>query len=44
MLVSSPIMYGGRFLGMVGSVVDLEYLIRRLQTRRTERADAVRRR
>ena len=32
MLVSSPIMYGGRFLGMVGSVVDLEYLIRRLQT------------
>src|SRR6202142_160782 len=32
MLVSSPIMYGGRFLGMVGSVVDLQYLIRRLQT------------
>ncbi|MGC2560296.1 MAG: HD domain-containing phosphohydrolase [Terriglobales bacterium] len=32
MLVSSPIMYGGRFLGMVGSVVDLGYLIRRLQT------------
>jgi HD-GYP domain-containing protein (c-di-GMP phosphodiesterase class II) len=32
MLVSSPILYGGRFLGMVGSVVDLEYLIRRLQT------------
>ncbi|HTR24985.1 MAG TPA: HD domain-containing phosphohydrolase [Terriglobales bacterium] len=32
MLVSSPIMYGGRFLGMVGSVVDLEYLIKRLQT------------
>ncbi len=31
MLVSSPIMYGGRFLGMVGSVVDLEYLTRRLQ-------------
>ena len=31
MLVSSPIMYGGRFLGMIGSVVDLEYLIRRLQ-------------
>jgi HD-GYP domain-containing protein (c-di-GMP phosphodiesterase class II) len=30
MLVSSPIMYAGRFLGMVGSVVDLEYLIRRL--------------
>ena len=32
MLVSSPIMYGGRFLGMVGSVVDLAYLIKRLQS------------
>ena len=31
MLVSSPIMYGGRFLGMIGSVVDMDYLIRRLQ-------------
>jgi HD-GYP domain-containing protein (c-di-GMP phosphodiesterase class II) len=31
MLVSSPIMYGGRFLGMIASVVDLEYLIRRLR-------------
>ena len=31
MLVSTPIMYGGRFLGMIGSVVDLQYLIRRLQ-------------
>jgi len=31
MLVSSPIMYGGRFLGMIGSVVDLDYLIRRLE-------------
>ncbi|MGA9504504.1 MAG: HD domain-containing phosphohydrolase [Terriglobales bacterium] len=31
MLVSSPIQYGGRFLGMIGSVVDLDYLIRRLQ-------------
>ncbi|MGD0212566.1 MAG: HD domain-containing phosphohydrolase [Terriglobales bacterium] len=31
MLVSSPIMYDGRFLGMIGSVVDLDYLIRRLQ-------------
>jgi HD-GYP domain-containing protein (c-di-GMP phosphodiesterase class II) len=31
MLVSLPIMYGGRFLGMIGSVVDLDYLIRRLQ-------------
>ena len=31
MLVSSPIMYQGRFLGMIGSVVDLDYLIRRLQ-------------
>jgi HD-GYP domain-containing protein (c-di-GMP phosphodiesterase class II) len=31
MLVSSPIMYAGRFLGMIGSVVDLDYLTRRLQ-------------
>jgi HD-GYP domain-containing protein (c-di-GMP phosphodiesterase class II) len=31
MLVSSPIMYDGRFLGMIGSVVDMDYLIRRLQ-------------
>ncbi len=31
MLVSSPIMYDGRFLGMIASVVDMEYLIRRLQ-------------
>jgi HD-GYP domain-containing protein (c-di-GMP phosphodiesterase class II) len=31
MLVSSPIMYDRRFLGMVGSVVDMDYLIRRLQ-------------
>jgi HD-GYP domain-containing protein (c-di-GMP phosphodiesterase class II) len=30
MLVSSPITYAGRFLGMVGSVVDLDYLIRQL--------------
>jgi len=30
MLVSSPIMYGGRFLGMIGCVVDLQFLIRRL--------------
>ena len=30
-LVSSPIMYGGRFLGMIGYVVDLQFLIRRLQ-------------
>jgi len=29
-LVSSPVRYGGRFLGMVGAVVDLEFLIRRL--------------
>jgi len=29
-LVSSPVMYGGRFLGMIGSVVDLQFLIRRL--------------
>lgn len=30
-LVSTPIMYGGRFLGIVGGVVDLQFLIRRLQ-------------
>jgi HD-GYP domain-containing protein (c-di-GMP phosphodiesterase class II) len=31
MLVSAPVMYGGRFLGMIGSVVDLQFLIRRLE-------------
>ena len=31
MLVSTPVVYGGRFLGMIASVVDLEYLIRRLR-------------
>jgi HD-GYP domain-containing protein (c-di-GMP phosphodiesterase class II) len=31
MLVSSPILYGGRFLGMIASVVDMDYLIRRLK-------------
>ena len=31
MLVSTPVMYGGRFLGMIGAVEDLEFLIRRLQ-------------
>jgi HD-GYP domain-containing protein (c-di-GMP phosphodiesterase class II) len=31
MLVSSPIMYGGRFMGMIGSVVDMDYLRRRLE-------------
>ncbi len=31
MLVSTPVMYDGRFLGMIGSVVDLQFLIRRLQ-------------
>jgi putative nucleotidyltransferase with HDIG domain len=31
MLVSTPVVYGGRFLGMIGSVVDLQFLIRRLQ-------------
>jgi len=31
MLVSSPIMYGERFLGMIGSVVDMDYLRRRLE-------------
>src|SRR6202030_1401640 len=30
-LVSSSVSYGGRFLGMVGAVVDLQFLIRRLQ-------------
>lgn len=30
-LVSNPIMYSGRFVGMIGSVVDLQFLIRRLQ-------------
>lgn len=30
-LVSTPVMYGGSFLGMIGSVVDLQFLIRRLQ-------------
>jgi putative nucleotidyltransferase with HDIG domain len=30
-LVSSPVLYGGRFVGMIGSVVDLEFLIRRLE-------------
>jgi HD-GYP domain-containing protein (c-di-GMP phosphodiesterase class II) len=31
LLVSSPVSYGGRFLGMVGAVVDLQFLIGRLQ-------------
>jgi hypothetical protein len=31
MLVSTPVMYAGRFLGMIASVVDLQFLIRRLQ-------------
>jgi putative nucleotidyltransferase with HDIG domain len=31
MLVSTPVEYGGRFLGMIGSVLDLQFLIRRLQ-------------
>ena len=30
-LVSTPITYGGRFLGMIGGVVDLQFLIRRLR-------------
>ena len=30
-LVSYPVNYGQRFLGMIGSVVDLQFLIRRLQ-------------
>ncbi|HXZ32980.1 MAG TPA: HD domain-containing phosphohydrolase [Terriglobales bacterium] len=31
MLVSTPITADGRFVGMIGSVVDLQFLIRRLQ-------------
>ena len=31
MLVSTPVTYGNRFLGMIASVVDLGYLIQRLQ-------------
>jgi len=31
MLVSTPVMYSGRFLGMIGAVEDLEFLIRRMQ-------------
>ena len=30
-LVSSPVKYGQRFLGMIATVVDLQFLIRRLQ-------------
>lgn len=30
-LVASPIMVSGNFLGMIGTVVDLDYLIKRLQ-------------
>ncbi len=30
-LVSTPVMYSGHFLGMIGTVVDLQFLIRRLQ-------------
>jgi putative nucleotidyltransferase with HDIG domain len=31
MLVSTPVMFGGRFLGMIASVVDLDFLVHRLQ-------------
>jgi HD-GYP domain-containing protein (c-di-GMP phosphodiesterase class II) len=31
MLVSTPVMYQQRFLGMIGSLVDLQFLIRRLE-------------
>src|SRR5260370_9148796 len=31
MLVSTPVTVGGRFLGMIASVVDLEFLFHRLQ-------------
>jgi HD-GYP domain-containing protein (c-di-GMP phosphodiesterase class II) len=30
-LVSTPVSYDGRFLGMIGAVVDLQFLVRRLQ-------------
>ena len=30
MLVSTPVTYDGRFLGMIASVVDLDYLVKRL--------------
>jgi HD-GYP domain-containing protein (c-di-GMP phosphodiesterase class II) len=30
-LVSSPILYEGRFLGMIGGIIDLQFLIKRLQ-------------
>ncbi|HKN32344.1 MAG TPA: HD domain-containing phosphohydrolase [Terriglobales bacterium] len=30
-VVSTPITYGGRFLGMIGGIVDLQFLIKRLQ-------------
>jgi HD-GYP domain-containing protein (c-di-GMP phosphodiesterase class II) len=30
-VASTPIMYGGRFLGMIAGVVDLQFLIKRLQ-------------
>ena len=31
MLVSTPVMTSGRFVGIIGSVVDLQFLVRRLQ-------------
>jgi len=31
MLISTPIMAGGHFIGMLGAVVDLQFLIRRMQ-------------
>jgi HD-GYP domain-containing protein (c-di-GMP phosphodiesterase class II) len=30
-LLSTPIVYDGRFLGMIGGIIDLQFLIRRLQ-------------
>ena len=30
-VVSTPMVYGGRFLGMIGGIVDLQFLIKRLQ-------------
>lgn len=31
MLVSTPVLVSGRFVGMIGAVIDLEFLIKRLQ-------------
>ncbi len=41
-VVSTPVIYGTRFLGMIGAVVDLQFLIRRLQEVERRRAHALR--